>query len=80
MSSSIYNVFGYTIPSTFNINVRCYCFFCSNASRTIDGNQFLDDQNYSENDLWINELALFLFTIFFFVVAYIILRLIKKDK
>ncbi|XP_065906231.1 broad substrate specificity ATP-binding cassette transporter ABCG2-like isoform X2 [Dysidea avara] len=51
-----------------------------NDSRTIDGNEFLDDQNYSENDLWINELALLLFTIFFLMLAYIILRLSKKEK
>ena len=53
---------------------------CSNDSRTIDGNEFLDDQNYSDSNVWINELALLLYTIFYFTLTYIILQLIKKEK
>ena len=49
-------------------------------ARTVIGNEFLDDQSFDENNLWINELALFLFTIGFLTLAYIVLRLIKKER
>ena len=55
-------------------------FLYSDDSRTIVGNEFLDDQNFSENNLWINEMALFIFTIGFLTLAYIVLRLIKKER
>jgi len=45
-------------------------FLCSNNSRTIDGDESLDDQNYSDNNLWINELVLQLFIISFLMLAY----------
>ena len=57
-----------------------YSFFDSDVTRTIIGNQYLDDQSYNENNLWINELALFLLTIGFLILAYIVLRLTKKEK
>lgn len=61
------------------LTVACI-YFCSDVERTIVGNEYLDDQNYDENNLWINELALFLFTVGFLTLAYVVLRLIKKDK
>jgi len=62
------------------ITIVLLLFLCSNDSRTIDGNEFLDDQNYSDNNLWINELALLLFTVSFLTLAYLVLRLSKKEK
>ena len=47
----------------------------SDTTQTIIGNDFLDEQNYTELPLWQNEMALLLFTAGLFVLTYIILRI-----
>ena len=60
------------------MTVNFYSIFTyySDPTQTIIGNEFLDDQNYTELSVWTNELALLLFTVGLFALTYIILRII----
>ena len=52
----------------------CSAFAC------LDGDGYLDDLGYSDFDVWYNIAALGGFNIFYLILAYVCLLLLKKDK
>ena len=67
-----------------NSYIYSYCiltlFFDSIESRKIDGTTFLDDQQFNQNPIWINLLALLMITLVSLIGTYVALRLMKKGK
>ena len=52
----------------------------SSVNCTVDGLEQLRVLGYEPGWLWYDVLALILFTIIFLFIAYLVLRLIKKEK
>ena len=52
----------------------CSAFAC------LDGDGYLDDLGFSDFDVWYNIAALGGFNIFYLILAYVCLLLLKKDK
>ena len=54
--------------------------FCSIDNRKVVGDIYLDSLDYSKYSIWFNELAIFIGIVINLLIAYIQLRLIKKEK
>ena len=57
-----------------------YQAFHFRAFTCLDGTEYLERLGYLDFDVWYNILALFCFNVGFLVLAYINLRLLKKEK
>ena len=57
-----------------------YMNFYSIENRTVVGDVYLDSLDFTKYDVWYNQMAVFIGVVINLIVAYISLRLIKKQK
>ena len=55
-------------------------FFIFSGFSCLNGDEYLDNLGFSDYDVWYNLVALGAFNVFFLTLAYINLRIMKKEK